>query len=133
LRYRKVDGVEILREKTEGDVVLKPKMLETLNKLAAMGVGSSIASNNNPGSVERVVQQFGIEDKFTVIESNWMSKSEQVREISAKTGIPGEEMIYVDDNIANAVDVRADLGTLSLAMGHDIISPEEVLQFIKEA
>jgi HAD superfamily phosphatase (TIGR01681 family) len=133
LMYRKTDGIEVERQKTEGGVVLSPKFIETLDKLAAKGIGSSIASNNNPGSVERLLEAFDIKAKFTVIESNWKTKSDQVRDISAKTGIPGKEIIYVDDNIANAVDVKLDLGALSIAMGHDIITPDEVLQFIKEA
>ena len=129
---RKTDGVELVKERAESKIILKPKLIETLDKLKGKGIGSSIASANNPGSVERLLDSFGIKDKFTSIQSTWESKTEQVKKIITETGIPSNKMIFVDDSIGNAMDVQFDLGTLSLAMGYDIMSPEGVLNFIKE-
>lgn len=131
--YHKTNGIEIKREQKESQIILKPKFIETLEKLKEKGIGSSIASNNNPGSVDKVLEGFGIKNEFTSIQSDWNPKIYQVLKIMKETGISGKDIIYVDDNVANAVDVQSKHGALSLAMGYDIISPDEVLNFIKES
>lgn len=111
---------------------LKPTLVPTIDTLKSKGIGSSIASANNPGAVQRVLSAFDIIDKFTVIKSNWASKSQNVREISEEMGIPTEKMMFVDDNIGNTMSVAMDNGCLSLTMNYDIAKPEDILEFIKE-
>lgn len=113
-------------------VVLKKGLVETIKRLKEKGIGSSIASSNNPGSVQAILDNFGIKELFDSIQSNWATKPEMVKKISKETGVPTAKMIFVDDSIGNGLTVRETLGTLSLTMGQDIQSPEEVLAYIKE-
>ena len=126
------DQVKITKERTHSTIRLKPSLVSTLNELESKGIGSSISSANQPGSVDGILNAFGIKDKFSVIESNWDPKPRQVQRIILKTGVPGEKMMFIDDMAHNAIDVNEIHDTLSLVMGNDIMSPKEILSFIKE-
>jgi len=123
-----VGGEEVL---ANGVLRLRPGIVETIDKLRSKGIGTSIASNNEPNSVENLITAIGLRDKFDVIISDWESKGTMVRKISREVDARPKEMIFVDDSPLNVYDIDK-LGAISLCIDRDIISPEEILQFIKE-
>lgn len=112
-------------------VTLRPGMVETIDKIRSKGIGTSIASNNDPDTVENLIRAIGLRDKFDVIISDFDTKDILVQKISKEVDAEPEEMIFVDDAPYNvhAVD---KLGALSLCIDRDIFSPEELLRFIQE-
>jgi len=118
--------------KVPGIIQLREGLIETLEELEQRGIGSSIASTNAPGSVERIIEALGMRDRFTRIKSNFSTKTEMIKEITAEVGVRPDEIIFVDDNIYNVFSTFKSLNTLSLHLGTDIQHPSEILKYIKE-
>jgi len=115
------------------EIRLRPSLRDTLGRLESMGIRSSIASQNAPGSVEAIIEAFGLTDKFDVIKSTHELKAHMVADISEITGIPSEEMLFIDDIPGNVSEVTEDTGALGLCIDRDIDTPGQVLDFIKRS
>lgn len=113
-------------------VELKPDLLDTLDKLEEKGIGSSIASLNPPGSVEKIIDAMGIRKRFDVIISSSEQKDAMVNAISEKTGVGTDKMIFVDDTAMEVNAVFRGTKAMPLVMYQDIQTPGEVLKFIKD-
>ena len=118
--------------RTPGVIKLKEGLTETLEELEYRGIGSSIASINTEGSVQQVIEAFGLSDSFERIKSTWDSKTEMITEIAAEVGVRPDEILFIDDSIYNVFRTFKTLNTLSLHYGTDIQHPSEILRYIKE-
>ena len=121
--------VQVAREQT---VRLKSSVIETLDKLASMGIKCHVASNNEPGKVEGIITALGIRDKFDIIQSDFDSKPYLIDLLLKKTRDDPTHLLFIDDERHNVSRVYFDLGITSLCMGVDIQAPAEVLDFIME-
>lgn len=127
----KIDGEVLISQETDIAVNLKTGLLETLDELERRGISSSIASSNEPGSVEAILGVLGIRDRFDIIKANWNPKQNSVNEILRRKHLSGEEVIFVDDDLLNVGTITEAFGSLGLVMDADIHTPEEVLKYIK--
>ncbi len=113
-------------------VRLKDGVAETMAELKRMGIGSSVASFNTPGSVEYLLKVMGrIRDFDVLFVDNAPDKGTMVEIIAEKMGITPEEVLFLDDDLMNVADVKST-GALALNMGRDIQNARQILKYIKE-
>jgi FkbH-like protein len=82
----------------EGDVALKPGVLELLQILDSRGILFSIASKNAHEHAHAELVALGIEDYFLFPQINWGAKSDSLRRIAQNLDIGIDTLIFIDDN-----------------------------------
>lgn len=114
-------------------IKLAPTFRETLAKLEAQGITNSVISLNSPGSVKRILEAFGIADRFIEIADTWKNKADVFEDIMKKHHICGCNAIFVDNMLGHVEDVSRKCGMgLQIGKGKDIEQPIQILDFIKE-
>jgi phosphoglycolate phosphatase-like HAD superfamily hydrolase len=115
-------------------ITLLPTFLETLNKLEKSGIKSSVISLNTKGTVSRILEAFGLKDRFVEIRDSWENKGKVFKDISHAHKLCPCESIFVDDTKTNVRDV-SDACALGLVIGKDgdVEKPIDIFRFIKEA
>lgn len=113
-------------------VKLLPTFRDTLAKLKEMEIRNTIISLNAPGSVQRIVEAFGLSDEFIEIRDSWENKAKVFKDITARFHINPCQAIFVDNMLSHVEDV-SDKGALGLVIGKnkDIEKPIEVLNYIE--
>ncbi|MCX4486866.1 HAD-IIIC family phosphatase [Streptomyces anulatus] len=79
------------------DVVLEPRVLETIRTLDERGILQSIASKNNHDDAFRKLGELGIAEYFLYPQINWNSKSSSITELQTKLNIGLDTFVFVDD------------------------------------
>lgn len=79
------------------DVVLEPRVLETVRTLDERGILQSIASKNNHDDAFRKLGELGIAEYFLYPQINWNSKSSSITELQTKLNIGLDTFVFVDD------------------------------------
>lgn len=111
-------------------ITLRPGVREELDKLKAEGIPVSVISLNTPGSVERIIKEFGLRDRFVEVRDTWGNKGKVFKELVISQKISPCSALFVDDTIHNVEDV-ADQCALSLHMGRDIKQIGEIRKYMK--
>jgi FkbH-like protein len=84
-----------------------------LKAMKDRGIVLAVSSKNNPEDVEAVFERHPEmllkRDDFAVIQANWRSKAENLREISERLSLSLSSLAFVDDNPAECELVRQQL------------------------
>ncbi|WP_317452719.1 HAD-IIIC family phosphatase [Streptomyces sp. CBMA29] len=81
----------------DGEVTLRPGVVEHIRRLDALGVLHSVASKNDHDTAMAKLRELGLEDLFLYPRIGWNAKSESVRQISAKLNLGLDAFAFVDD------------------------------------
>lgn len=121
------------KEEPRYTIKLLPTFRDTLKKLEDQGITSSVISLNTPGSVHRLLEAFGIANRFTEIRDSWENKGKVFAEQARKLKICPCNMIFVDDTLSHVTDVSNKCGLgLQIGKNKDVELPIQILDFIKK-
>lgn len=82
----------------EGNVSVKPKVLNTICELDKRGILHSIASRGDEGTAMKVLVENELEKYFLVPKINWLPKSQNISSISKELDISLDSIAFVDDD-----------------------------------
>lgn len=74
-------------------------------ELSKRGIINSICSKNNREEIENFLIEKGIWDYFVFVEIGWNPKGKAVRSIISDMGLRSENVLFIDDNLANINEV----------------------------
>jgi len=113
-------------------ITLLPTFRQALDELGKRGIKSSVISLNTKDSVKRILEAFGIADRFIEIRDSWENKGKVFRDITDKHKLCPCKSIFVDDVYGNVSDVAKECG-LALVIGKsgDVEKPMDIFKFIK--
>jgi FMN phosphatase YigB (HAD superfamily) len=112
-------------------IKLFPTFRKTLDELEKRKIPSVIISLNTPGSVKRILKEFGLLDRFAEVRDSYDNKGKVYNEITRKSGICPCSGIFVDDNMTNIRDVSAKQGmALQIGKSGDIQEPIDIMPYI---
>ncbi len=121
------------KEHVRTTIKLDPTFRQTLDELEKKGIPSSIISLNTPGSVKRILKEFGLDNRFTEIRDSYENKGKVFRELTHKQGVCACNGLFIDDSRSNTDPVADNCGmALQIGKGKDIEKTIDVLKFIKE-
>jgi FkbH-like protein len=104
----------------------RPGVLAAIDKLAAAGVLSSIASRTDPSVADAVRADPELNARFLAPRIGWQDKSESLRQISAELGIGLDSLAFVDDSPYERAEVRSMLPEVL------VLAPEDVTDLVEE-
>ncbi len=90
------DGI-LVESSDKPHMVLRHRILETLETLDARGILNSIASKNNSSETLDVLEDLGIAHFFVSPQINWNHKSENLFQIASDLNLNLNEFLFVDD------------------------------------
>ncbi len=123
------EGAETHRTTIKLDPTLRP-LLDELDKRQ---IPAFIISLNTPGSVSRILKEFGLDNRFMEIKDSYENKGSVFKKLTHKTGVCPCDGLFVDDNRANVQDVDEEGGlSLQIGEGKDIPVIYRLLNFIKD-
>lgn len=86
---------------SEGPVVIPQDRYNILNTLTDRGIVNSICSKNDFSCVKNKLEMYGMWDFFIFPSISWGSKGVLVLDIVRKAKLRAENVLFIDDNIAN--------------------------------
>lgn len=81
----------------DGEVAVRPGVVEHIRRLDAMGVLHSIASKNDPEAATAVLRSLGLDELFLCPQISWNAKSASIRQIAARLNLGLDAFAFVDD------------------------------------
>jgi FkbH-like protein len=76
-------------------------------ELSRRGIMNSICSKNDEASTLEVIRKLGLSDYFVFPSISWAAKGPRVRAMIEEMGLRPENVMFIDDNIANRREVAA--------------------------
>ncbi|KKN28449.1 hypothetical protein LCGC14_0854170 [marine sediment metagenome] len=119
-------------EPTKIYIKLMPGYRDLLDTLKEQGVTNSIISLNTEGTVKRIIDKFGLTDRYLEIRDSWGNKGTVYKEQMKTFGYNTKEGIFVDDNLGN-VEVVAKSGAIALRYGVDIKEVAQIMRYMTNA
>lgn len=112
-------------------IKLLPTFRETLTRLNEANIPVGVISLNTPGSVKRILEAFGIADRFADIRDSWDNKGKVFDELTAKHKVCPCNGLFLDNTLGHVEDVSKKCG-LGLVIGKDddVEKPIEILKFM---
>lgn len=90
----------------DGDVTLRPGVVEVIRTLDERGILHSIASRNDHDAAMAKLEEFGIAEYFLYPQITWGSKSDSVRAVAQALNIGIDTLAFVDDQPFERDEVR---------------------------
>ncbi|MFJ5779710.1 HAD-IIIC family phosphatase [Streptomyces sp. NPDC093094] len=81
----------------DGDVTLRPEVVEVIRTLDERGILHSVASRNDHDAAMAKLEEFGIAEYFLYPQINWGNKSESVKAVAEAINIGVDTLAFVDD------------------------------------
>lgn len=81
----------------EGEVTLKPGIIDIIEQLDSRGILQTIASKNNYEDVKQKLEAFNIFEYFLYPEINWNAKSASIGRIQQHLNIGMDTILFIDD------------------------------------
>lgn len=81
----------------DGEVTMRPGVIEVIKTLDSRGILNSIASRNDPAAALERLAQLGISEYFLYPQINWGSKSASLQEIARALNLGIDTFAFVDD------------------------------------
>lgn len=81
----------------DGDVTLRPEVVEVLRTLDERGILHSVASRNDHDAAMAKLEEFGIAEYFLYPQINWGNKSQSVKAVAEAINIGVDTLAFVDD------------------------------------
>jgi methoxymalonate biosynthesis protein len=98
----------------------KPEMLDIIAELEKRGIVSSVASRNDPSSLESLLSHPSLQGLFAAPQVSWEPKSMSVRRIADNLNIGLDAVAFVDDSPFERAEVQYMLPDVL------VLSPEEI-------
>lgn len=129
----KVGEVDLSKKENYRTVIkLKPTTRETLDELDKRGIKATVISLNSPGSVKRILKEFGIADHFVDIRDSWDNKGRVFAEQAEKIGVCPCNALMVDDRKEHVKDIADACGMgLQIGKDKDISELIQIFNYIK--
>jgi FkbH-like protein len=108
----------------DGDVVLRPDVVEHVKRLDKMGVLHSIASKNDHDAAMAKLRSFGLAELFLYPQVNWNAKSESIRRIAAALNLGLDAFAFVDDQEFERAEVAHGVPEVTCV---DVLDVDEAL------
>lgn len=106
---------------SEGDVNLDSARGDLIRQLNRRGIMNSICSKNDFEDVrERLCREDGLWDEFIFPKISWQSKGPQVLQIIEDAQLRAEQVLFIDDNVANLQEAKYFVPELQIS-GPEII------------
>lgn len=109
----------------DGQVRLRPAMVEHIRRLDGLGVLHSIASKNDPELATAKLREFGIEELFLCPQIGWDAKSESVQRIAKRLNLGLDAFAFVDDQEFERAEVAFALPQVTCI---DALDADEMLR-----
>lgn len=93
----------------EGEVMLRPGVVDTMRRLDARGILISVASKNAPADALAKLRSFGIEEYLVQPVIGWGAKSDSLRQVAKRLNIGLDSLIFIDDNLFERDEVSRAL------------------------
>jgi FkbH-like protein len=90
----------------DGDVKLRPGIVDVLRTLDERGILHSIASRNDHAAATAKLEELGIAEYFLHPQINWGQKSDSVRKVAEAINIGIDTLAFVDDQPFERDEVR---------------------------
>lgn len=115
----------------DGDVTVRPAVVEQIHRLDAMGVLHSVASKNDHDTAMAKLREFGLDEMFLYPRISWNAKSASVGQIAAKLNLGLDAFAFVDDQEFELAEVAyalpevtcVDVAVLEEALARPEFSP----------
>ncbi|WP_262148708.1 HAD-IIIC family phosphatase [Chryseobacterium foetidum] len=99
----------VLIEDGQNGIQLNENAIEVIKKLDERGIINTIVSKNSYEDAYPVLEKLGIADYFVYPAINWGQKSENLKQIAKKLNIGIDTFAFIDDNVREREEVRANL------------------------
>ncbi|WP_103349413.1 HAD family hydrolase [Amycolatopsis sp. CA-128772] len=109
----------------DGDVRLRPWVVEHVKRLDAMGVLHSVASKNDHEAAMAKLREFGLDEYFLFPRISWNAKSVSIGQIAQKLNLGLDAFAFVDDQEFERAEVAFALPAVTTV---DILDADEVLR-----
>lgn len=120
----------------DGDVTLRPDVVEHIRRLDAMGVLHSIASKNDHETASAKLAEFGIDDLFLYPQIGWSAKSESIRRIAKALNLGEDAFAFVDDQEFERAEVAHTVPQVlcvdAADVGTELMRTEFIPRFITD-
>ncbi|MET9819703.1 HAD-IIIC family phosphatase [Streptomyces sp. NPDC006355] len=90
----------------DGDVKLRPGVVDVLRTLDERGILHSVASRNDHDAAMAKLAEFGIAELFLYPQINWGNKSDSVKAVAEAINIGIDTLAFVDDQPFERDEVR---------------------------
>ena len=100
----------------------KPDMLDIIAELEKRGIVSSVASRNDPTSLDSLLSHPSLQGRFVAPQVSWEPKSMSVRRIADNLNIGLDAMAFVDDSPFERAEVQYMLPDVL------VLSPGEIAE-----
>ncbi|MEY6564013.1 HAD-IIIC family phosphatase [Streptomyces sp. PGLac3x] len=81
----------------DGDVTLRPEVVEVIRVLDERGILHSVASRNDHDAAMAKLEEFGLAEYFLYPQITWGNKSESVKAVAEAVNIGIDTLAFVDD------------------------------------
>lgn len=120
-------------EPTPVTIKLLPTFRQTLDELERRGITSSVISLNTKGSVKRILEEFGLADRFAEIRDSWENKGKVFNEQAKDFHICPCNILFLDDTLTHVENIHDKCGLgLQIGKDKDIEKPIDILKYIKD-
>ena len=109
----------------DGEVSVRPSVVDHIHRLDAMGVLHSVASKNDHDAAMAKLTELGLAEMFLFPQISWNAKSSSVERIAAKLNLGLDAFAFVDDQEFELAEVGHALPQVTCV---DSAVMDEVLQ-----
>ncbi len=104
----------------DGEVRVRPHVVDHLHRLDALGVLHSVASKNDHDTAVAKLTELGLKDMFLFPQIGWDAKSESVRRIAAKLNLGLDAFAFVDDQEFELAEMEFSLPEVTRVNAADV-------------
>ncbi|MEU4726440.1 HAD-IIIC family phosphatase [Nonomuraea dietziae] len=108
----------------DGEVTVRPDVVERIHELDRKGVLHSIASKNDRDAALEKLRELGLEEMFLHPQINWNAKSDSIRTIAKALNLGLDAFAFVDDQEFERAEVAHQAPEVTCV---DILELEEAL------
>ncbi|MEW9555773.1 HAD-IIIC family phosphatase [Nonomuraea sp. NPDC050783] len=108
----------------DGEVTVRPAVVERIHELDRMGVLHSIASKNDRDAALERLAALGLTDMFLHPQINWNAKSDSIKAIAKALNLGVDAFAFVDDQEFERAEVAHELPEVICV---DVLELEEAL------
>ncbi|MGW3655076.1 HAD-IIIC family phosphatase [Streptomyces sp. NPDC005151] len=104
----------------DGDVTVRPGVVEHIRRLDALGILHSVASKNDHDTAMAKLRELGLEKMFLCPQIGWNPKSESVKTIAARLNLGLDAFAFVDDQDFELAEMEFSLPEVTRINAADI-------------
>jgi FkbH-like protein len=108
----------------DGDVTVRPAVVERIHELDRKGVLHSIASKNDRDAAMEKLRALGLEEMFLHPQINWNPKSDSIRHLAKALNLGLDAFAFVDDQEFERAEVAHGVPEVTCV---DILELDEAL------